>query len=133
MDSIPVRRIIIRAGPGASIELTRWSSRRTASRLVQTPSPSRRERDSGCPRREVREGPAHPCPYQNFCAFTGANYAGYEYDFYYGGHYDTSHYLLYGGSWSNNQTQHRRVDMFGSNGKRIYTTPDAFYDTPSGD
>ncbi|MFF4490057.1 hypothetical protein ACFY0F_26820 [Streptomyces sp. NPDC001544] len=73
------------------------------------------------------------CPYGNFCGFTGSAYTGTEYDFYYCGSYDTHRYLLFGGSWSNNQTKHRRVKMYGSDGSRIYTTPNAFYHTASGD
>ncbi|MFE2490093.1 hypothetical protein ACFXGR_44035 [Streptomyces mirabilis] len=73
------------------------------------------------------------CPYGNFCGYTGSAYTGDEYDFYYCGYYDTSSYLLSGGSWSNNQTQHRRVYMYGSRGTVIYTTPNAFYHTASGD
>ncbi|MFD8396154.1 peptidase inhibitor family I36 protein [Streptomyces sp. NPDC059680] len=73
------------------------------------------------------------CPYANFCAYTGASYTGHRYDFYSCTKTDTSSYLLTGGSWSNNQTQHRRVYMYGSSGSVIYTTPNAFYHTPNGD
>ncbi len=73
------------------------------------------------------------CPYGNFCGYTGSAYTGDEYDFYYCGYYNTSSYLLSGGSWGNNQTQHRRVYMYGSGGTVIYTTPNAFYHTASGD
>lgn len=73
---------------------------------------------------------ASSCSYENFCSYTAANYGGTERDYYYCGYYNVDY--SGSGSWVNNQTGHKRVYMYGSAGTVIYTTPNAYYASSTG-
>ena len=102
-----------------------------ASALVLTVPGEQRVRDL-IHDKGVKFSPGN-CGGQNFCAYQGSNYTGYEFTMWACKTWELpGDGWSSGGSWYNNQTPGTQAVMYGKSMQWVYTTPQAPYGDPHG-